>query len=33
MFLLPVEEPPTLEYLFTSLNDKLIHRFTNPSVN
>lgn len=33
MFLLPVEEPPTLEYLFTSLNDKSIHRFINQSVN
>lgn len=33
MFLLPVEEPPTLEYLFTSLNVKLIHRFINQSIN
>lgn len=33
MFLLPVGESPTLEYLYTSLNDKLIHRFINQSVN
>lgn len=33
MFLLPVEEPPTSEYLFISLNDKSIHRFINQSVN
>lgn len=33
MFLLPVEEPPTLKYLFTSLNVKLIHRFINQSIN
>lgn len=32
MFLLPVEEPPTLEYLFTSLNDKLIHRLINQPI-
>lgn len=33
MFLLPVEEPSTLEYLFTCLNDNLIHRFINQSIN
>lgn len=33
MFLLLVEEPPTLEYLFTSLNDKSIHRFINQPIN
>lgn len=33
MFLLPVEEPPILEYLFTSPINKLIHRFINQSPN
>lgn len=32
MFLLLVEEPPPLEYLFTSPNDKSIHRFINQSI-
>lgn len=33
MFLLLVEEPPTLIYLFTSLNVKLIHRFIDQPIS